>query len=105
MLTAVLTGAGLVLAYEVLRIFRRIIPHRLWVIQLEDLLFWIAAGIFIFVQMFRTSYGAVRWYFVCGGVAGAAVCIKIVGVLNKYVKKILKHLKKNGKGTKIDTSE
>lgn len=103
-MTAILTGAVLVLVYEMLRWIRTLIPHRHWVVQAEDLIFWIAAAIFVFVQMFRTNYGSVRWYFVCGGAAGAVLTGKIIGFFQKKLKKLSKHLKKDIKETNIDNS-
>lgn len=104
-MTAVFTGAGLVAAYEILIVFRWIIKHRLWLVQLEDFIFWVGAGFFIFLQMFRTSYGNVRWYFLAGGAFGALVCGKLLSRANKYVEKRIKLLKKRKEDNKINLSE
>lgn len=104
-LTAILTGAGLVMVYEILILFRMIVKHRLWAVQIEDFIFWIAAGFFVFLQMFRTNYGNVRWYFVLGGGLGALTCGKLLSRANKYVEKKIKILKKRCKRNKINLSE
>lgn len=104
-LTAILTGAGLAAAYGILSVFRRIVRHRLWAVQLEDFIFWVGAGFFVFLQIFRTSYGNVRWYFLAGGAFGAFVCGKILSSANKYIEKKIKGLKKRREDNKMDLSE
>lgn len=104
-LTAFFTGAGLAAAYAILIVLRRIIKHRLWLVQLEDFIFWIGAGFFIFLQMFRTSYGNIRWYFLVGGAFGALVCGKLLSRAYKYAEKRIKLLKKGREENKINLSE
>lgn len=71
-LHADLTGIFVSSVYLWLRIFRRIIGHRLWLINLEDVLYWIGIALYVFVQIYHTSEGIIRWYFALG--VGAGVC-------------------------------
>ena len=50
---ALLWGGGLCLAYDILRIFRRLIRHRGWMINGEDVLYWLAAGVFYLLTISR----------------------------------------------------
>ena len=90
-LHAILAGNLVCLVYYFLRILRRIIKHNLLAISLEDVIFWIWAGIHLFVQIYRTSDGSIRWYFVvgvlCGGIFTYFFIEKIV---KKYVAKLRK---------------
>ena len=85
-LYAVLGGMAVFSAYCVLICFRRIIKHGRALTGLEDILFWIGASGFIFKQMYDTTYGSIRWYFILGVVLGSAFfsCLsKIPGKLRK----------------------
>lgn len=59
-LSSLLWGMILVAVYDVLRIFRRIIPHgRLW-IGMEDLLFWTGSAVLIFQMIYENNNGTIR---------------------------------------------
>lgn len=59
-LSSFLWGMILVALYDVLRIFRRIIPHGLLWIGLEDLLFWTGGAVLIFQMIFENNNGTIR---------------------------------------------
>lgn len=87
-LAALLTGAVLRLAYRCLGVLRECIPHRPFVIELEDLFYWIGASIYLFVQIYHTSDGSIRWYFILGVVFGAILMSLIFFWAKKIHKKI-----------------
>ena len=61
---SVLTGAGLMAFYDVLRIFRLVIRHGwLWV-GVEDLIYWVVAGFTVFFLLYQENDGAIRWYVI-----------------------------------------
>lgn len=72
---AMITGVIVCGSYYLLVILRKVIPHHIAVVSIEDILFWIGTGIYIFIQMFNTSYGSVRWYFILGIVVGVFLLI------------------------------
>lgn len=84
-LHAALSGNIVYLSYCSLRVLRRIVRHNLFWVSLEDALFWIAVGFYLFTQIYQTSNGTIRWYFVLGVLVG--------GILTHYT--ILKIMKKN----------
>ena len=87
-LYAVLGGMAVFSAYCVLICFRRIIKHGRALTGLEDILFWIGASGFIFKQMYDTTYGSIRWYFILGVVVGAVFASFLFRRMKKIHKKI-----------------
>lgn len=67
LLVAFLTGALLLFIYDVLRIVRKIVPHKMWLVGVEDLLFWIGSALALFAMLYRENSGYIRG-FVIGGV-------------------------------------
>ena len=70
-LRAFFTGMLLCGIYEALRIFRRLIRHHPLFVSVEDFIYWLFAGFFLFGEIFQTSSGEIRWYFVVGVAVGA----------------------------------
>ena len=62
-LAAVLSGGIIRLVYRCISCFRQIVRHNLTVIGIEDLIFWIGTAVYVFVQIYHTSDGSVRWHF------------------------------------------
>ena len=67
LLAAFLTGALLLFIYDVLRIVRKIVPHKMWLVGAEDLLFWVGSALALFAMLYRENSGYIRG-FVIGGV-------------------------------------
>lgn len=87
-LQAALAGNFVCLVYDAIRVLRRIIKHNLFWVSLEDIVFWIGTGIYLFVQIYQTSNGTIRWYFVVGVFFGGIVTQFVVGkIAKKYVAK------------------
>lgn len=87
-LQAALAGNLVYLVYSVIRIVRRIIKHNLFFISLEDLIFWIGTGIYLFVKIYQTSNGSIRWYFVIGVLTGGILThFLICKIAKKYIAK------------------
>lgn len=59
---AVLRGVLILVLYDVLRILRRIVPHGVVAVALEDLLYWIGTAFLVFQLLYRENDGAVRGY-------------------------------------------
>lgn len=67
LLAAFGTGALLLFVYDLLRIIRKILPHKMWLVGAEDLIFWIGSAIVLFAMLYRENSGYIRG-FVIGGV-------------------------------------
>ncbi|WP_312368526.1 spore cortex biosynthesis protein YabQ [Lachnoclostridium sp.] len=55
-------GIILFLVYDLLRILRNTFHHGKIVIGIQDICFWIVAGILIFRMMYLQNDGMIRWY-------------------------------------------
>lgn len=83
-------GIGLAVLYDCLRIWRRLIPHGIIWLSVEDVLFWMASALITFAVCFVEDAGNIRWFAVAGEVLGALMYHYTVGrILVKYVSLIL----------------
>lgn len=100
-LRAFFSGMFLVGIYEALCIFRKLILHHSILISVEDFLYWLFVGFFLFREIFETSSGEIRWYFVTGAVTGAVFFGIFMSKTGKLCGKIFE--KKTGKqGKRVD---
>ncbi len=72
-LYACLLGMGLTACYDVLRLWRILIPHRALVVSLEDLLFFIAAAVVTYGFLLTFQKGDFRMHLLIGQMAGATL--------------------------------
>ena len=102
-LAAVLSGGIIRLVYRCISCFRQIVRHNLTVIGIEDLIFWMGTAVYVFVQIYHTSDGSIRWYFILGVVLGAVLAAFLIRQAEKIHKKMYARSKKNSSKT-IDKS-
>ena len=69
-LVSVVTGTMLRLVYQSIVVFRQLVEHSLLIIGIEDIFFWLGAALYVFVQIYHTSDGRIRWYFILGVALG-----------------------------------
>ncbi|MDF2510384.1 MAG: hypothetical protein K0S04_250 [Herbinix sp.] len=70
---SILWGAIVILTYDFLRIFRRLKKHGNIMIATQDILFWIAASLFIFVMIYQENDGIIRGFCVMGMAIGMVI--------------------------------
>lgn len=92
---SILTGAALMMAYDVLRILRMLIPHSWAAIGAEDLLYWCAAGLVVFYLLYRENDGSLRMYVI------GTVLFAMVAYDRCFSRFFLKVLKKAGRWIRI----
>lgn len=93
LLHALLMGIFITFVYDLLRIFRRVVPHASFFVSLEDLVFWVYCGAEVFLLMYRESDGSLRWFAVLGALFGMFLYKKLVSRLFvKYVSLFLNKL-------------
>lgn len=90
---ACLTGVNVRAGYEILIFLRKMIIHNNLVKGIEDLFYWIFMSAYIFSQIYATTYGSIRWYFLLGLVFGVAIIQKLISSGEKIHKKQGKTLK------------
>lgn len=59
---AVLRGVLILMLYDLLRIFRRVVPHGTWSVAAEDLIYWAVTALLVFQLLYRENDGSVRGY-------------------------------------------
>ncbi len=90
LLYAFASGIFITFIYDLLRIWRRVVPHGGLLISLEDIAFWVFCAIHIFRLMHRESNGSLRWFAVMGALTGMLLYKKTVsGLLVHYMSLIL----------------
>ncbi|MFR8289401.1 MAG: spore cortex biosynthesis protein YabQ [Coprococcus comes] len=60
---AILTGVLIVAVYLWIRVLRRLVAHRLWLINLEDACYWAGISVYTFAQIY------IRVMVFCGGIS------------------------------------
>ena len=65
--------------YDLIRIFRRVVPHGVWPVALEDLCYWVGTALLIFQLLYRENDGAVRGYALLAVGVGMLVYHQIFG--------------------------
>lgn len=95
---AIIFGGLLGLFYDLIRVFRRILPHQKLAIGIEDLIFWCIAGITIFGYIFNTNDGVMRGFIFIGLSLGVAMYMLLfsrifIEYMTKLIRTILKGIK------------
>lgn len=78
MLHALFMGIFITFVYDILRILRRVFPHKGFFVSLEDIVFWIYCAVKVFLLMYYESNGNLRWFAILGAVAGMFMYMKLV---------------------------
>lgn len=103
-------GEGLVMLYDVFRIFRKVVPHGVIWISVEDVLYWIVAALLIFGMIFQENDGLIRGFAIGGILLGMLffnhfvspfLIRSISGILKKILEILKKGLKKVQEAVKI----
>lgn len=63
---SILWGALVLLAYDQLRVFRRIVRHNTTLVAVQDLIFWVLASVLIFAMIYVKNSGTIRGFSVMG---------------------------------------
>ena len=101
LLHALYMGSFITFLYDILRIFRRVIPHGRLAVSLEDIAFWIYCGIKVFLMMHHESNGTLRWFAVLGALTGMLLYKKLISpgfvrVVSGLLQKLMAVLAKIG---------
>lgn len=99
LLHSALLGIYLAFVYDSIRIFRRLIPHNVFFISLEDIAYWIYLAAEVFLLMYRESNGLLRWFAVLGAAVGIFLYKKLVGryyvhYVSLFLEKILHRIRR-----------
>lgn len=99
---AFILGLILIIAYDIIKIFRNIVKHSKILEAVEDTIYWIMAGFVVFIMLYNNNDGAIRWFAIAGVTSGmflynislSKFVVKYISlILNKIIKFIKKILK------------
>ncbi|GKX30535.1 hypothetical protein SH1V18_30150 [Vallitalea longa] len=99
-LMSILNGLFLGFVYDLLRVFRRIIKHPKWLINIQDLIFWLFGSIIIFIDIFKNNNGTLRGFLCIGVFLGlifyffliSKLVIKVFIKIYSFIANIIKFL-------------
>ncbi len=99
LLHSFLMGIIITFVYDGFLILRRLIRHSLFLISIEDLIFWIACAIGVFYMLYEENNGILRWFAVFGASLGMiayklSISAVIVNVVSKLIERIISVLKR-----------
>lgn len=67
---AIAGGAIAAFFYDFLRIKRRAIKTNAIIVSIEDIIYWLAVAVFLFVTVYKSNSGEMRGYIVIGNIIG-----------------------------------
>lgn len=79
LLHSFLIGILITILYDLFRILRRVIPHNVVAVSIEDILYWSFCSLLIFVLLVKEHNGVLRWFAVAGAGAGMLLYKKTLG--------------------------
>lgn len=99
-MTSVEIGIIMGIIFDLIRIFRKIIKHPNFLVQIEDLLFWMMCGLVAFYLLYINNYAAIRPFAFLGMLLGAIfyfasfslLFMKVATLIIDYVRACIKYL-------------
>ena len=76
--------------YQILLLIRRLVRHHPLAVGVEDIGFWLLVSAYVFRQMYCTTYGSIRWFFVLGIAAGLLTAVGVQHLLKRIFRKLKK---------------
>lgn len=67
---AIVGGAIAAFFYDFLRIKRRAIKTNAIIVSIEDIIYWLAAAVFLFITVYKSNSGEIRGYIFIGNIIG-----------------------------------
>lgn len=88
-------GVIITFVYDGFSILRRLIRHNLFLISVEDLIFWIACAIGVFYMLYEENNGILRWFAVFGASMGMliykmSISAMIVNVISCIIERMVR---------------
>ena len=92
---SVIWGMLLIVFYDTLRIFRRVIKHNRFFVAIEDILYWIICSVLIFRMMYKQNNGIIRGFSIAAMLLGMlifhhAISDFFVNILSVVIYKFLR---------------
>lgn len=99
-MTSVEIGILMGIVFDLIRIFRKIIKHPNFFVQLEDMFFWVFCAFMSFYMLYICNYAAIRPFIFIGIICGAIFYfltfsvwfMKLATIVINYVKALIKQI-------------
>jgi len=96
-LTTVAAGFAIGFVYDLFRITRKTVRHNSVMVQLEDILYWLAVSLLMFYFMLDRNYGEIRFFSIAGAALGmvlyfyslSVVVMKVSVAIIEFFKKVI----------------
>lgn len=96
-LMTVLVGFVIGFVYDLFRVVRKVVKHPGFLIQIEDMIYWILVSIIMFYVMLNKNYGEIRAFSVLGAFLGmllyfltvSRLFINVSMLLVKFLAKVI----------------
>lgn len=90
---SLLTGVVMAFAYDLIRLFRSLIHHNSFLVNIEDLLYWIMSFFMAFAMLYYENNGVIRLAAVFGAAVGIILYSVSVGkIFVKYMSLVIKKI-------------
>lgn len=70
---SIIWGMLLIIFYDLLRIFRRVIKHNALFVGIEDVIYWVICSILIFRMMYKQNNGIIRGFSILAMLIGMLI--------------------------------
>lgn len=103
-ITSIQIGILMGIFFDLIRVFRKILPHPNFLVQIEDMLFWIICGFVGFYRLYICNYADIRPYILLGIVLGGIfylstfsilfmkIAIMVIDFIKDVIHKVMKHI-------------
>lgn len=81
LLHSFLLGVILTFFYDGFLILRRLFKHTMFLISLEDLIFWVVCALSVFYALYEENNGTLRWFAIAGAALGMIAYKKTISPL------------------------
>ncbi len=80
-LKSIQIGIMFAVIYDVVRIIRKLFKHVDWLVQVEDLLYWLGCIVLGFLLLYMHNFAEIRIYVFMGMILGAVLYLMTVSVV------------------------
>ena len=75
---SLIVGVVITFAYDWLLILRKCFRHNIFIISIEDIIFWLGCALGVFYFLYHENNGILRWFAVIGATVGMYCYKKLV---------------------------
>lgn len=96
-LSTVLVGMAIGVCFDVFRVLRRVATHKSWLVQVQDILFWLVATLGMFYFLLHRNFGEIRGFALGGAAIGAVLyfctlsklVLKVAVTVIRFLQKVI----------------